>query len=279
MSDHRWDDAEEVAPGRLREVGRRAIQWARALARGVSRFAMPAMCAACRKPVIDPHGLCPACWGRLQFIERPYCERLGIPFGYDLGAGALSAEAIAHPPVFGRARAVALYSGTARDLVHGLKYHDRTDLAEIMGRMMARAGQELLTEGVVLVPVPLHRWRLFSRQFNQSALLAHVIGRIARCRVEPTALQRIRATPPQVGLSGRQRLENVRGAFRVSEAGRERIAGRRIVLIDDAYTTGATITASTRALKRAGAESIDVLTFARATREVEMEDLELVARE
>ncbi len=264
---------EEEASGRSPRMtvagGLKAISH---LWRMLADVVLPPMCLACRALVADPDGLCPRCWSGLQFIERPYCERLGIPFGYDLGPGALSAEAIAHPPVFHRARAATIFTGTARELVHGLKYHDRTDLAPLMGRMMARAGQEILGDAHVLVPVPLHRWRLFSRKFNQSAMLAQVIGRMSGLEVALTALERVKATRPQVGLSARERLQNVSGAFRVAEAGRVRIAGRRVVLVDDAYTTGATIAAATRALNRAGAANVDVLTFARATLDGQFED-------
>ncbi len=226
---------------------------------------LPPLCLSCRQPVSDPHGLCPVCWSGMQFIERPYCERLGIPFGFDLGAGALSAEAIANPPVFNRARAAVIFGGTARTLIHGLKYRDRVELAEFIGKMMLRGGQDILADADILIPVPLHRWRLFFRKFNQSALLAQVVGRHAGIAVDLTSLERIRSTPPQVGLSGQKRHENMRGAFRVTDAGRQRLAGKRLVLIDDAFTTGATLSAATRALKRAGAANIDVLTFARAT--------------
>jgi ComF family protein len=244
---------------------RRAGRIARRCWRGVIDALLPPLCLACRKPVVDPDALCPLCWSGLQFIERPFCERLGIPFGFDLGTGALSAEAIANPPVFNRARAAVVFGGTARTLIHGLKYRDRIELSQFIGRMMVRGGSDILGEADVLIPVPLHRWRLFMRKFNQSAVLAQVVGRTTGIKVELTALERIRATPPQVGLSGRIRHENVRGAFRVTDAGRIRIAGRRVVLIDDALTTGATISAATRALKRAGAANVDVLTFARAT--------------
>ncbi|MDR3493439.1 MAG: ComF family protein [Ancalomicrobiaceae bacterium] len=254
------DEASETVPlsCRVRRLGhglwRRAIDWV-----------LPPVCAACGGPVADPEALCGTCWGALQFIERPYCERLGIPFGYDLGPGALSAEAIASPPPFNRARAAVIYGGPARDLVHALKYHDRPELAAMLGRMMARAGREILGDADLLIPIPLHRWRLFTRKFNQSALLAQAVGRESGVKVDLDCLDRIKATRPQVGLSGRDRLENVRGAFGVASANRIRVAGRRIVLIDDAYTTGATIGAATRALQRAGVGNVDVLTFARAT--------------
>ena len=233
------------------------------LGRGALDLLLPPVCMACRKPVERTHALCPSCWSRLRPIERPYCERLGIPFGYDLGPGALSAEAIASPPVYDRARAAVLFDDVARDLVHGLKYHDRTELARLMGRMTARAGRDLTADADVIVPLPLHSSRLFTRKFNQAALIAREVGRESGVMVDVEALRRIRATKPQVGLSETERLENVRGAFRVAEAHRAMIEGRKVVLVDDVLTTGATVSAATRALKRARAARVDVLTFAR----------------
>ena len=259
-------EAEEHASGAAATIGRlfvAARRLPRSLGRRLLDLVLPPVCVACHMPVATPHGLCAGCWGRLRPIERPYCERLGIPFGYDLGPGALSAEAIADPPVFDRARAAVLYEDVAREIVQGLKYHDRTELARFVGQMTARAGRELTAEADVIVPLPLHRRRLWTRRFNQAALIAHEVGRIAEVAVDVSALQRVRATRPQVGLTERERAENVRGAFRVEAVHRAAIEGRRVVLVDDVLTTGATVSAATRALKRAGAARVDVLTFAR----------------
>jgi ComF family protein len=237
-----------------------------ALARGGVNVLLPPHCMACEMPVATSGTLCAQCWGKLRLIERPYCERLGTPFAYDLGEGALSAEAIADPPPFERLRAVAAYDDMARKLVHGLKYGDRLDLAQWMARWMVRAGGELVSSAGVVVPVPLHRRRLWSRRFNQSAMLALAIAEVAGKPFAPTALRRIRPTQQQVGLSARERAENVRGAFRVVESERIAVAGRRVLLVDDVYTTGATMKAATRALLRAGAEAVDAVVFARVVR-------------
>lgn len=255
--------AEEPGRGGAARLFDGARRFGAGLGRRLLDLVLPPVCMACRQPVATPHGLCAACWSRLRPIERPYCERLGIPFGYDLGEGALSAEAIAAPPVFDRARAAVLYEEVAREIVQGLKYHDRTELARLVGRMTARAGRELTAEADVIVPLPLHRRRLWTRKFNQAALIAQEVGRLSGVAVDVAALTRIRATRPQVGLSERERAENVRGAFRVAAAHRAAIEGRRVVLVDDVLTTGATVSAATRALKRAGAARVDVLTFAR----------------
>lgn len=235
---------------------------------GVAAFmdlVFPPSCLACRKAIAETDALCPACWSGMRFIERPFCERLGTPFPLDLGSeGLVSPEAVANPPVYARARAVAHFDdGPARRLVHRLKYGDRLELAKTMGAWMARAGDELLSEADVLVPVPLHRLRLIRRRFNQSALLASAIS--ARCGVpvDVDALARLKPTPPQVGLTRSQRALNVQGAFGVEPERRLAVEGRAVVLVDDVLTSGATINAASRALLRGGARRVDVLVFAR----------------
>ena len=224
--------------------------------------ALPQLCASCREPV-DGAGLCPHCWSKLSFIAPPYCERLGIPFPFDGGPGLLSMEAIADPPAYHRARAAVRYDEVARTLVHALKYGDRLDLAPTMGRWMANAGRQLVTEADALVPVPLHWRRLWARRFNQSALLAEIIAKANGRTVAHGALKRVKATPQQVGLGKSERAQNVQGAFRVPADGKAEVVGRRLVLVDDVLTSGATVDACARALLRAGAASVDVLTFAR----------------
>jgi ComF family protein len=224
--------------------------------------ALPTLCLSCRE-LVRGEGLCPACWSKLSPIALPYCERLGIPFAYDPGPGVLSMQAIADPPAYHRARAAVRYDEVARSLVHALKYGDRHDLAPIMGRWMTRAGRALLAEADALVPVPLHWRRLWVRRFNQSALLALAISKESGVAVAGHALKRIKPTVQQVGLSQSERALNVQGAFTVSAQSRPSIAGRRLVLVDDVLTSGATTDACARALLRAGANSVDVLVFAR----------------
>jgi ComF family protein len=224
--------------------------------------ALPTLCVSCREPV-DGEGVCAECWGKLSFIAPPFCPRLGIPFVYDPGPELLSMEAIANPPAYSRARAAVRYDDVARTLVHALKYQDRTDLAPAMGRWMARAGQELLGDADVLVPVPLHWRRSWSRRYNQSGALARVISRQSGVKVASEALRRVRATEQQIGLSRAQRASNVQGAFKVAPDCSADIAGRRVILIDDVLTSGATTDACARALLRAKAARVDVLVFAR----------------
>jgi ComF family protein len=224
--------------------------------------ARPRLCPACREPVSDA-GLCAGCWSRLSFIAPPYCERLGTPFPFDAGKGLLSMEAIADPPAYGRARAAVRYDDVARSLVQAFKYGDRLDLAPVMGRWMANAGRELLAGADAIVPVPLHWRRQWARRFNQSALLAEVISKAGAVPVAYSALKRVKATPQQVGLSQSARAANVQGAFRVPADGRPEVVGRRLILVDDVLTSGATVDTCARALLRAGAANVDVLVFAR----------------
>jgi ComF family protein len=240
------------------------------LAENVRRFSglavdlvLPPTCAGCNRAVADSDALCARCWSMVRFIEPPLCPVYGTPFAHDLGENIVSAEALADPPPFRRARSAAVYGDVARRLVHQLKYHDRPHVVQMMATAMHRAGRRIIAEDAIVVPVPLYRWRLWRRQFNQAALLAAGVAKLAGVTHDPMVLARIKPTGSQVGLTLVQRKENVRGAFRVPDAMRARIAGRDILLVDDVYTSGATVKAACRALIRAGAGAVDVLTFAR----------------
>jgi ComF family protein len=241
---------------------RRAAEVARSALRATLDLALPPLCASCREPV-EGRGLCPACWSKLSFIARPYCERLGIPFAYDPGPGILSMEAIADPPAYNRARATVRFDEISRALVHSLKYGDRLDLAPMMGHWMSHAGREILAEADALVPVPLHWGRQWARRFNQSAILAAAISAESRVPIAAGVLKRIKATAQQVGLTRTERASNVQGAFKVPEENKALVANRRFVLVDDVLTSGATVEGCSRALNRAGAANVDVLIFAR----------------
>jgi len=237
----------------------------RAVLRLALDAALPPLCPSCREPMGAGEGLCAGCWSKLSFIEPPFCARLGIPFTYDPGPGLLSMEAIASPPAYDRARAAVRYDDVARALVHGFKYGDRLDLAPMMGRWMARAGHELLdgADGLVPVPVPLHWRRLWARRFNRSAALSRAISGLSNVPVLHGALSRTRATAQQVGLSRDQRANNVQGTFKVLPAQKADVKGRRLILVDDVLTSGATVDTCAKALLRAGAAHVDVLVFAR----------------
>jgi ComF family protein len=206
--------------------------------------------------------LCPACWRQIDFIRPPLCDRLGLPMPFDTGAPMLSAAAIANPPDYDRARAAARFSGLMRELVLAFKFHDTHNARQLFGRWLAEAGHEILGDADLLIPVPLARWRLISRRFNQAQILAAETGKRAQKPVNPFALVRTRSTKHQVGLTRLQRSRNVAGAFRVPPGELAAVSGKAIVLIDDVITTGATASAAAKALKRAGASRVDVLALA-----------------
>ena len=228
-----------------------------------ARLLFPPVCTGCRRLLARPGALCGQCWSKLVFLEKPWCPVMGTPFSHDMGEGFLSAEAIANPPPFARARAAVAYTGVAREMAQGLKFSDRTDLAPWMARWMLRAGAELIADAEVIVPVPLHWRRFVGRRFNQSAELARAISTLSGVTFEPTAVKRVKGTAHQVGLGRREREDNVRGAFAVPPEADVLVRGRRVLLVDDVYTTGATVAAVSRTLKRSGASAVDVLTFAR----------------
>ena len=231
----------------------------------LSDVIMPPVCIACREPLAGHDTLCPSCWSGIDFIRPPLCDRLGLPMPFDAGGVMVSAAAVAYPPPYGRARAVAAYSGQMRELVHALKFNDRHDVRRLLGRWLVEAGRDLIPEAEVVVPVPLSRWRLLQRRFNQAAILAAEVARLTDLQFEPLSLRRTRATPSQVGLTRRQRQENVTGAFTVSQRDRTKIAGRNILIVDDVITTGATVGVCAEVLKRAGARNVDVLALALVT--------------
>jgi ComF family protein len=238
------------------------------IGRAVADAILPPTCLACRLPIAETAGLCAKCWAGAGFIERPYCERLGTPFPADYGGELISPAALASPPAYARARAAARYSDVVRNLIHMMKYGDRMDLVHTLGRWMTRAGSELLPDADALVPVPLHWRRLWQRRFNQSSALAHAISKLSKVPVMDEALLRARATQPQFGLPRERRAENVQGAFKVAAEKRIEVKGKKLVLIDDVLTTGATADACTKILLRAGALRVDVLVLARVVEPV-----------
>ncbi len=224
---------------------------------------LPAVCVSCSALVTRHNLLCPRCWSSLHIITPPLCGRLGIPLpGYEGSGPHISMQAIANPPVFSRARAAAHYAGIMRRLIVRFKFEDKHEPQPLFVKLMREAGRTLLNEADLLVPVPLHRLSLLQRRFNQSALLARGLSRATGVPAAVTALQRIRRTPAQVGLTQEARQMNVFKAFGVSRSGQKAVRGKSIVLIDDVITTGATANACAAALLDAGARRVDVLAIA-----------------
>jgi ComF family protein len=229
---------------------------------------VPPVCASCRTSVADHDTLCPECWRSVDFIRPPLCDVLGIPLPYDSGGRMVSAAALAAPPAYRRARAVAHYNDRLREMVHGLKYADQHHGGRLFGRWLVVAGRELLADAELIVPVPLARYRLWRRRFNQAALLAGAVAAETGKPYAPLVLRRTKATASQVGLTSDQRRRNVQGAFSVPESARAFISGRQVLLVDDVVTTGSTVDAAAGALLRGGAAAVDVLALARVTGEI-----------
>jgi ComF family protein len=239
--------------------------------RTVIDLVLPPRCPGCRAIVAGDGRFCLECWQQLQFITAPMCARCGTPFEHDRGAGAECGPCLAEPPRYATARAALVYGGPARSVLLALKHGDRQHLARVMAPHMARAGVDMLGNDMLLVPVPLHRWRLWRRGFNQAALLAQALAKSSGAELAIDALLRVKPTPPSQGMGRAARARNVRGVFRVKD--RNRVRGRSVVLIDDVLTTGATAEACARVLRRAGAREVHVLTFARVVRDADAREM------
>jgi ComF family protein len=240
-------------PAHLRRIGRAVVD-------GV----LPPRCLQCSAAVDEPDALCATCWNAMNFFAAPWCAVCGLPFAHPMGEGAVCGACAGQKPHFDRARAVMRYDRHSRALVLSLKHGDRTHLARSLGRWMQRVGGEILDGADLLVPVPLHWTRLIARRYNQAALLAHAIHAAGGPSVAPDWLLRRRRTPSQGRLGPLARARNVRGAFALRDG--RGVAGKRLVIIDDVMTTGATAEECSRVLRRAGADWIGVLTLARAVR-------------
>jgi ComF family protein len=253
-----------MAQDGVSSAGRPPSAWRRGLDTALDLL-LPPRCLGCGVPV-DRNGLlCTECWSGLNFIAPPLCDCCGLPFAYAVAERTRCAACLAVPPDFARARAVLVYDDASRRLILGFKHADRLEAAPAFGRWLARAGAELAAGADLIVPVPLHRWRLFRRRYNQAAVLALALGREVGRPVVPDLLVRRRATPSQGGLGRAGRRRNVAGAFALRRGPADRVAGRRILLVDDVHTTGATVGACARVLRQAGAAAVDVLTLARVT--------------
>lgn len=244
---------------------------ARPVIRRVARLALdalfPPLCAMCRASVQEPGSLCARCWGTMSFIDGPLCNLCGLPFDLDPGAETTCAACHAHKPAFDHARAVLRYDDASRGLILALKWGDRLDLSHGFAHWLRRSGSELLDRADIIVPVPLHRRRLWMRRYNQAAALAANLARLTTIPSDPLILRRIRSTPSQGEMpSAKARQRNVRGAFGIDRARKAALAGKTILLVDDVFTTGATLNACARALKRGGASRVDVLALARVVR-------------
>lgn len=236
----------------LAAASKRCVFWA-------LDFALPPRCAGCGVVVAEVHSFCPECWRQIAFLGNGGCSSCGLPLeGTD---AETCAACLAVPPRIARTRSAVAYDDLTRSLAIRLKYGRKVALARTMARYMT----PLVTrDGAVLVPVPLHRRRLWQRGFNQAVLIAREIARNSGLPLLPLALARTRSTPPLKGMSGDQRRRAVTGAFRVRDPGR--IAGKTVILVDDVLTSGSTADACARVLQRSGAARVELVSWARVVR-------------
>ena len=228
---------------------------------------LPPRCLGCGQVVPTEAALCAACWSGLTFLGEPCCDCCGLPFGHDQGPRVLCPGCASRRPAYDRARAALLYDDASRRLILAFKHADRTEAARAFGRWLQVAAWRGLEEAELILPIPLHRWRLFRRRYNQAALLAQALGRESGLPVAVDLLRRARATPSQGHRSREARRRNVAGAFVLAPQAAARLAGRHLLLVDDVMTSGATIEEAAKVLRRAKPRSIEVVTLARVLRE------------
>jgi ComF family protein len=233
---------------------------------------LPPLCLGCHAVVGTPGTLCAACWAKVGWLAPPLCACCGLPFEFDPGIATgeevRCAACLRDPPAFARARAVFRYDEASRDLILAFKHADRTHAAPAFGQWLARAGGELLQQADIVAPVPLHWLRLAWRRYNQAALIARRAADAAGKRCVPDLLVRQRRTPSHGELGRAERRRNVRRAFAVPARHACNVRGARILLVDDVFTTGATVDECAKTLLAGGAAAVDVLTLARVVRPV-----------
>jgi ComF family protein len=245
-------------------VGHRFVGGIRTALRWALDFALPPRCAGCGTIVAEVHSFCPECWRSIEFLGDSGCSSCGLPLqGTEHSTCALC---LARPPRIARTRAAVAYGDLSRGLAIRLKYGRKVAIARTMAHYMAPLIDP--PTDAVLVPVPLHRTRLWARGFNQSALVARELSRRLQVGSDPLALRRVRRTPPLKGMSPLQRRKTVAGAFRLGDS--SAIAGRTVILIDDVLTTGSTAEACARTLKRGGAARVELVSWARVVRPAQL---------
>lgn len=245
------------APARLASAALRALV----------DFALPPRCAGCGAIIAEQDTFCFDCWSGLDLLGPPCCARCAFPFDHEGDGEALCAACLADPPAFDRLRAAVAYGALARTVVLKLKYGRRPGVAETMAGLMLRHVEDGARP--LLCPVPLHRWRIWRRGYNQSVLIAAALARRRGLEVAPDLLLRVKRTPPLKGMSPAQRRQAVRGALRLNPRRAGAVKGRSVLIIDDVFTSGATAGACARLLKRGGAAEVGVLCWARVLREAD----------
>lgn len=235
----------------------------RGLARAMLDALFPPECPSCRAAVETMHNLCSDCFRQLHLISTPLCDCCGIPFAVPMEPGMQCPQCLAEPPHFTKARSVMVYDGISAPLITALKFHDQWAGLARYDAMLSMAGTQLLADVDFIAPIPLHWRRLWQRKYNQSALLAYGVAARTQKTCVADLLLRTRFTPPQMRLKRAERLKNVQRAFAVNPRHMEMVKDKKILLVDDVMTTGATANVCAKALRKAGAREVCVLTLAR----------------
>jgi len=234
---------------------------------GCVHLVLPPLCVVTGE-IVERQGMISSeAWRYLDFVEAPMCKTCGIPFGYEIEEGAECGTCLKYPPAYDSARAALVYNDGSRGMILGFKHADRTYHVLAFAPLLLRAGADMLSGADVIVPVPLHPLRLLSRRYNQAGLLAQSLAEELNVPCLVAGLERVRATKSQGHMKFSERRNNVTGAFRVPAGAVSRLEGARVVLVDDVYTTGATVNECAKILKAAGAVRVDVLTLARTTKD------------
>lgn len=228
-------------------------------------FALPELCPACGAITLDGSNFCVDCWPKLRFLNPPWCAACALPFSYEQAVGTLCANCLAEPPVHDGIRAVVAYDDLSRQIILRLKYGGKIGLAKLVARQLVRHLPEERSN-IIVTPVPLHWTRLWSRSFNQSALIAQELARLGGIEYCADLLLRTQRTPSMRGLSSKERRKTVAKALIANPARMATINGARILLVDDVLTTGATSDGCIKALKKAGARWVQLFCWARAMR-------------
>ena len=231
---------------------------------------LPPRCLISGEPVEAPGLLAPEFWSKLNFIEAPYCNRCGMPFAFSPTGGNITflcGACLDHPPAFDMARQALVYDDTSRDMILKFKYADKLHFSKTFALWLKRAAADLLPTTDIIAPVPLHRFKLWRRRYNQASLLATALARQTHILCLPDLLERNRATKPHRGMTIKDRKNNVRDAFAVRERHAASLKGKNVLIVDDVHTTGATLNECARALFHGGANKIYALSLARVTRD------------
>jgi ComF family protein len=234
----------------------------------VLNLVLPPRCVVSGEEVDRQGMIAPHIWSKLDFVIAPYCDKCGIPFEFDTGTGTQHcASCIQKTPEYDSCRSALKYNDASRDMILGFKHADKLYAALAFMPWLKAAGADMLSNADLIIPVPLHRWRLISRRYNQAAILAQRLSKETGIPVSVDALSRTRHTPSQGHLKAGERAKNVRRAFGLHPNREALVSDKNIVLIDDVYTTGSTVNECAKVLKRAKAAKVDVLTIARVVRE------------